>query len=388
MIHNAGALHATRQTTADGIEETVAVQVVAPFLLNSLLLERLGEQPPGRVLTMSSGGMYTAPLTVGGLELDADAYRGTDQYARAKRAQVTLNEMWAEFVDPHDVVFHAAHPGWADTPGVRSALPRFRRLMGPWLRDADQGADTIAWLAADDATPVVVQRRLLARPEAPGHPSARPHAAQRHRRTAAGAVVVVRRAQRRRSRPPSLSQTVIRRGPPPRTHRVDRIPSRLLMNPATRQSTPPHNVAVVGSGISGLTAAYVLTRAGRRVTLFEADSRLGGHTHSHDVDDGSGPTLTIDTGFIVYNERTYPLLTRLFAELAVETRPCLMGMSVSCDGCGLEYAGRRGLGRSVPAPRQRPGRLPADARRNHPLSACCPEAAHDVRHRGRRRIGR
>ena len=154
VIHNAGALNATRQTTADGIEETVAVQVVAPFLLSSLLLERLGEQPPGRVLTMSSGGMYTAPLTVGGLELDADAYRGTDQYARAKRAQVTLNEMWAELVDPHDVVFHAAHPGWADTPGVRSALPRFRRLMGPWLRDADQGVDTIAWLAADDAMPL------------------------------------------------------------------------------------------------------------------------------------------------------------------------------------------------------------------------------------------
>jgi uncharacterized protein len=115
------------------------------------------------------------------------------------------------------------------------------------------------------------------------------------------------------------------------------------MNPAARQSTPPLDIAVIGSGISGLTAAYVLTKAGRRVTLFEADSRLGGHTHSHDVDDGSGPTLTVDTGFIVYNERTYPLLTRLFAELAVDTRPCLMGMSVSCDGCGLEYAGRRGL---------------------------------------------
>ena len=90
------------------------------------------------------------------------------------------------------------------------------------------------------------------------------------------------------------------------------------------------------------------------MTLFEADSRLGGHTHTHDVDDGSGPTLTIDTGFIVYNERTYPLLTRLFAELAVETRPCLMGMSVSCDGCGLEYAGRRGLGGLFPHRVQRP----------------------------------
>ncbi|MDF2732093.1 MAG: dependent oxidoreductase, partial [Desertimonas sp.] len=120
------------------------------------------------------------------------------------------------------------------------------------------------------------------------------------------------------------------------------------MNAAKHQHRPPQSVAVVGSGISGLTAAYVLTAAGRDVTLFEADERLGGHTHTHDVDDGSGPALTIDSGFIVYNETTYPLLTRLFAELNVETRPCLMGMSVSCEGCGLEYAGRRGLGGLFP----------------------------------------
>jgi dehydrogenase/reductase SDR family member 12 len=154
LIHNAGALHATRQTTADGIEKTVAVQVVAPFLLNSLLLERLRRAPLGRVLTMSSGGMYTAPLSVASLEMDATTYRGTHQYTRAKRAQVTLNERWAEVVDAHAVVFHAAHPGWADTPGVRSSLPRFRRLVGPLLRDAYQGADTIVWLAADDTTPL------------------------------------------------------------------------------------------------------------------------------------------------------------------------------------------------------------------------------------------
>jgi NAD(P)-dependent dehydrogenase (short-subunit alcohol dehydrogenase family) len=154
VIHNAGALHATRRTTDDGIEQTVAVQVVAPFLLNALLLERLRQSPPGRVLTMSSGGMYTAPLTVADLEMDIDGYRGTDQYARAKRVQVTLNELWARLVAPDEAIFHAAHPGWADTPGVRSALPRFRRLTGPWLRNADQGADTIAWLAADDAIPL------------------------------------------------------------------------------------------------------------------------------------------------------------------------------------------------------------------------------------------
>jgi hypothetical protein len=77
-------------------------------------------------------------------------YDGTEQYARAKRAQVTLNEMWAERVDHGEVVFHALHPGWADTPGVAESLPTFRRIVGPLLRTPEQGADTLVWLAATD----------------------------------------------------------------------------------------------------------------------------------------------------------------------------------------------------------------------------------------------
>ena len=97
-------------------------------------------------------------------------------------------------------------------------------------------------------------------------------------------------------------------------------------------------IAVIGGGISGLTAGYVLSR-GAHVTLFEADRRLGGHADTHLV--GSVP---VDTGFIVYNEPSYPLLTRLFAELGVATQPSEMSMSVHCAGCGLHYAGKRGLG--------------------------------------------
>ena len=93
-------------------------------------------------------------------------------------------------------------------------------------------------------------------------------------------------------------------------------------------------IAVIGSGISGLTAGYVLAQA-NHVTLFEADDRLGGHADTHPIG--------VDTGFIVYNERTYPLLTRLFAELGVATQPSPMSMSVRCAGCGLQYAGQRGL---------------------------------------------
>ena len=105
-------------------------------------------------------------------------------------------------------------------------------------------------------------------------------------------------------------------------------------------------VAVIGSGVAGLTAAYVLNRQDT-VTLFEADSRLGGHAHTHDVPQAGGPVLGIDTGFIVHNERTYPTLLRLFAELGIETQESEMSMSVRCDGCGLEYAGARAKGRGI-----------------------------------------
>ncbi len=106
----------------------------------------------------------------------------------------------------------------------------------------------------------------------------------------------------------------------------------------------PRRTAVIGSGVSGLTAAYVLERSGSRVTLFEKDARLGGHADTHDVLDGRGHVQRVDTGFIVHNARTYPVLLRLFAELEVETQDSDMSLSVRCDECGLEYAGAQGLG--------------------------------------------
>ncbi|MBK1787759.1 NAD(P)/FAD-dependent oxidoreductase [Prauserella cavernicola] len=101
-------------------------------------------------------------------------------------------------------------------------------------------------------------------------------------------------------------------------------------------------VAVIGGGVSGLTAAYLL-RSRYRVLLFDADDRLGGHAHTHDVVTEDGRTIGVDSGFIVHNDRTYPQLLRLFAELGVETQDTEMSMSVSCGGCGLEYAGARRL---------------------------------------------
>jgi len=152
LVHNAGALVAERVDNAIGIESTVAAQVLGPFLMSSLLLDRLSSEAarPGRVVTVASGGMYAARLSVGSLQMPSESYRGSEQYARAKRAQVTLNEMWADRVDPTRVVFHAMHPGWADTPGVRSSLPRFHRALSPVLRSPADAADTVLWLLTSE----------------------------------------------------------------------------------------------------------------------------------------------------------------------------------------------------------------------------------------------
>jgi predicted NAD/FAD-binding protein len=99
-------------------------------------------------------------------------------------------------------------------------------------------------------------------------------------------------------------------------------------------------VAVIGAGVSGLTAAHVLS-ATHDVTLLEADDRFGGHAHTHDVAGRDG-ALRIDSGFIVHNERTYPHLLRLFRDLDVPTQRTEMSMSIDCRGCGLTYAGGRG----------------------------------------------
>jgi len=114
------------------------------------------------------------------------------------------------------------------------------------------------------------------------------------------------------------------------------------------QSGSRPRFAVVGSGIAGLTSAYVLQTRGD-VTLFEAADRLGGHADTHDVPTDDGRVLGIDTGFIVHNKRTYPTLLRLFAELDIATQESDMSMSISCAGCGLEYAGGRGVSGLLPS---------------------------------------
>lgn len=155
VIHNAGALLKERSVTAQGFETTIATHVLGPHQMTTDLLHLL-RTSAGRVITVASGGMYAASLPNVAVdespEMTPAYYDGTRQYAIAKRIQVTLNEMWA--VREPGISFASMHPGWADTPGVQESLPAFRFFTKPLLRSAEQGADTICWLASrSDVTP-------------------------------------------------------------------------------------------------------------------------------------------------------------------------------------------------------------------------------------------
>jgi len=148
LVNNAGVLQNERTTTREGNETSLATNLLAPFLLTQLLLPRLRDSAPSRIINVSSGGMYSTGVVVDDLQYEKKSWNGADAYARAKRALVILTEMWAEKLRASGVVVHAMHPGWADTPGVVTSLPTFHAVTRHLLRSSEQGADTITWLAA------------------------------------------------------------------------------------------------------------------------------------------------------------------------------------------------------------------------------------------------
>jgi NAD(P)-dependent dehydrogenase (short-subunit alcohol dehydrogenase family) len=156
LVSNAGALVHERRDTDDGLEFTLQTHVVAPFRLVAELLPTLASPSGragrgGRVITVTSGGMYTQSLNLSDLADPPEPFDGVRAYARAKRAQVALTGEWAWRVGrPGGITFAVMHPGWVDTPGLSEGLPGFSKVMAPVLRTTGDGADTMVWLAWAD----------------------------------------------------------------------------------------------------------------------------------------------------------------------------------------------------------------------------------------------
>ena len=150
LVNNVGVMIHERTVTDEGWELTYATNLLGQYVLTRRLLPRMVESAPARIVMVSSGGMYSQPLTVTNLQSDKGEYNGTNAYARTKRGEVVLTEEWANELSGTGVSVNSMHPGWVDTAGVQTSLPTFRKLTGPFLRDEAQGADTIVWLVASD----------------------------------------------------------------------------------------------------------------------------------------------------------------------------------------------------------------------------------------------
>jgi NAD(P)-dependent dehydrogenase (short-subunit alcohol dehydrogenase family) len=148
LVLNAGVLLNVRETSPQGFEKTFATNLLGPILLAESLVPALQRAKGARIIQVTSGGMYTQRLDLQIIQGTKGDYDGVVAYAQTKRAQVILNELWAERLEAMDIEVYAMHPGWADTPGVQNSLPRFHTLLKRWLRSPTEGADTLLWLAA------------------------------------------------------------------------------------------------------------------------------------------------------------------------------------------------------------------------------------------------
>lgn len=148
LINNAGALYTERELTVEGHERSVAIHCLVPAQLMHSLQEPLRG---GQVINVLSGGLYMQPLRLDDLNYSRGHFDGAKAYARAKRALLAWSESWAADFGVHGVRVNTMHPGWANTPGVQSALPAFHRRLARYLRDSRMGADTMVWLATASA---------------------------------------------------------------------------------------------------------------------------------------------------------------------------------------------------------------------------------------------
>ena len=173
LVNNAGALFNPRQQTPEGLEKSFALLLMGPYILTERLQPLLAKSGDARVVNVSSGGMYSQKIHVDDLQSSRGSYSGSVAYARAKRGLMILTEEWAERWRKDGITVNAMHPGWADTPGVETALPAFYRATRHLLRSPEEGADTIVWLAAASEAADVSGKFWLDREQHPSHISRR-----------------------------------------------------------------------------------------------------------------------------------------------------------------------------------------------------------------------
>ncbi|KAJ7969764.1 Short-chain dehydrogenase/reductase [Quillaja saponaria] len=169
LVNNAGSIEHNRVSTSERFELNFAVNVLGSYTMTELLLPLLEKAAPdARVITVSSGGMYTTPLTVD-LQYTDSNFNGIEQYARNKRVQVALTEKWSEIYKDREIGFYSMHPGWAETPGVAKSLPGFSKSFSGKLRTSEEGADTVIWLALQPKEKLMSGEFYFDRAVAPKH---------------------------------------------------------------------------------------------------------------------------------------------------------------------------------------------------------------------------
>jgi len=148
LVNNVGVMLDDYSETSEGTETSFATNLLNHYTLTQALLRDSLMAEQATIINMSSAGMYNVPLLPAAIRMTPANYNGVLAYGLHKRAQVVLNDWWQETCAAGGRRFLVMHPGWSDTQGVRTSLPRFRKLLRPLLRTEAQGADTAIWLAA------------------------------------------------------------------------------------------------------------------------------------------------------------------------------------------------------------------------------------------------
>ncbi len=169
LVNNVGIQKRDQIITKEGLETSFATNILGHYLLTRELLDRAILSDNATVIEVSSGGMYNHAMVVKDLNITGEGYLGVRAYGLSKRAQVMLTSHWRQQYAVTGKSFYVMHPGWVDTAAVGRSMPRFRAILKSVLREHDQGADTIVWLAATRPKQKAMESIWFDRKERPVH---------------------------------------------------------------------------------------------------------------------------------------------------------------------------------------------------------------------------